>query len=349
MTLAPASRRRKRARLAAAAAVVCALVPAAACQADTTGSTGGGGGGDDFPSEPFTITVPSGPGGGLDQLGRSVQQALTQSGLVEDNIQVFNNPGAGSMLGLNQFVREESGDPYQLLAVSAVLLGAEKTSDIEVTLEGDTTPIAELASEYLTIVTRPDAPYATLQDLVGALKSDPGSVNVVGSVAGSLEQVLMGLLAQSEGIDPAELNYVPYENASEQVTALLSGDADVSVMGISEILPQIADGSAVPLVVSSPERLDGVDAPTFEEAGLSADLTMANWRGVVGPPDISDEDRDKVVDLIDQMRGTDEWAEILEAKSWADTFKGGTEFGDYMQTESDRIGQALAGLGLIDG
>src|ERR1700754_3228713 len=247
MTIAPASRRRSRARLAAVAAVVCALVPAA-CQAETSGSTGGdGGGGEDFPSEPFTITVPSGPGGGLDQLGRSVQQALTQSGLVDGNIQVFNNPGAGSMLGLNQFVREEAGDPYQLLAVSAVILGAEKTSDIEVTLEGDTTPIAELASEYLTIVTRADSPYATLADLVDALKADPSAVNIVGSVAGSLEQVLMGLLAQAEGIDPADLNYVPYENASEQVTALLSGDADVSVMGISEILPQIDDGSAVPL------------------------------------------------------------------------------------------------------
>ena len=349
MTIAPASRRRSRARLAAVAAVVCALVPAA-CQAETSGSTGGdGGGGEDFPSEPFTITVPSGPGGGLDQLGRSVQQALTQSGLVDGNIQVFNNPGAGSMLGLNQFVREEAGDPYQLLAVSAVILGAEKTSDIEVTLEGDTTPIAELASEYLTIVTRADSPYATLADLVDALKADPSAVNIVGSVAGSLEQVLMGLLAQAEGIDPADLNYVPYENASEQVTALLSGDADVSVMGISEILPQIDDGSAVPLVVSSPERLEGVDAPTFEEAGMSADLSMANWRGIVGPPDVSDEDRDQVVDLIAQMRETDEWAEILEAKSWADTFKGGTEFGDYMQTESDRIGEALAGLGLIDG
>jgi putative tricarboxylic transport membrane protein len=322
-----------------------AVVALSACQA------GAAGGGDEsnFPSEPFTITVPSGPGGGLDQLGRSVQLALSQSGLVDGNIQVFNNPGAGSMLGLNQFVRDEEGDPYQLLAVSAVILGAEKTSDIKVTVEGDTTPIAELASEYLTIVTRADSPYKTINDLVDALKDDPSHVNIVGSVAGSLEQVLIGLLAQSQDIDPADISYVPYENASEQVTALLSGDADVSVMGISEILSQIQDGSVVPLVVSSPERIEGVDSPTFEEAGLPADLAMANWRGIVGPPGISDEDRDAIVALLDEMRKTDEWAEILEAKSWADTFKGGEEFGEFLQTESDRIGSALEGLGLLDG
>jgi len=335
--------RRFRAPLVIAMATASALA-LSACQAGNAG-----GGESDFPSKPFTITVPSGPGGGLDQLGRSVQLALTQSGLVEGNIQVFNNPGAGSMLGLNQFVREEEGDPYQLIAVSAVILGAEKTSDIKVTVEGDTTPIAELASEYLTIVARSDSPYKTINDLVDALKDDPKKVNIVGSVAGSLEQVLIGLLAQSEGIDPGDINYVPYENASEQVTALLSGDADVSVMGISEILPQIQDGSVKALVVSSPDKIEGIDAPTFGEAGLDEDLAVANWRGIVGPPGISDEDRDKLVELLDKMRQTDEWAKILEAKSWADTFKGGEEFGEFLNSESDRIGGALKGLGLLDG
>lgn len=328
-------------------AVLAAAVALTGCQATTGGDAGAADA--KFPSKPFTITVPSGPGGGLDQLGRSVQLALTQSGLVTQNIQVFNNPGAGSMLGLNQFVREAKGDEYQLLAVSAVLLGAEKTSDIQVTLEGDTTPIASLASEYLTIVTRPDSGIKTINDLVKKLKDDPGKVNIVGSVAGSLEQVLIGLLAQSQDIDPADINYVPYENASEQVTALLSGDADVSVMGVSEILSQLQDGSAIPLVVSSPERLEGVDAPTFEEAGLPADLAMANWRGIVGPPGLSDEQRDQVVALIEKMKATDEWQKILTAKSWADTFIGGADFGDYMNSESTRIGDAMKGLGLIDG
>ncbi|PJJ65580.1 Bug family tripartite tricarboxylate transporter substrate binding protein [Compostimonas suwonensis] len=343
MSLVPILKSRKLRATLAIGVAAASVVALSACQANA------GADADAFPSEPFTITVPSGPGGGLDQLGRSVQLALTQSGLVKDNIQVFNNPGAGSMLGLNQFVREEEGDPYQLLAVSAVLLGAEKTSDIDVTLEGDTTPIAELASEYLTIAVPKDSPYKTISDLVDALKKDPSGVNIVGSVAGSLEQVLIGLLAQSEDIDPTEITYVPYENASEQVTALLSGDADVSVMGISEILSQLQDGSVVPLVVSSPERIEGIDAPTFGEAGLSEDLAMANWRGIVAPPGITDEQRDQVVDLISQMRETDEWQEILTAKSWADTFKGGTEFGDYMNAESKRIGDALKGLGLIDG
>lgn len=342
--------------LALVATTALAALAVTGCQAASPSASPGASGGTSapgdaaaFPSAPLTITVPSGPGGGLDQLGRSVQLALTQSGLVTDNIQVFNNPGAGSMLGMNEFIREAKGDQHQLLAVSAVLLGAEKTSDIDVTLEGDTTPIAALASEYLTIVTRADSTYKTIKDFVDALKADPKSVHVVGSVAGSLEQVLMGLLAQSEGIDPSAITYVPYENASEQVTALLSGDADISVMGISEILSQLQDGSVVPLVVSSPERLEGIDAPTFGEAGLDKELAMANWRGIVGPPGLTDDQRDQVVELVAKMKDTDQWTEILKAKSWADTFIGGAEFGEYLNTESDRIGAALAGLGLIKG
>jgi len=299
-----------------------------------------------YPAKPLTITVPAAPGGGYDQLGRSVQQALTTSGLVSGNIQVFNNPGAGGMLGLNQFVEDETGDPYQLLSMGVVLLGAEKTSDLDVTVESDTTPIAQLASSYLTIVVRADSDITSINELADRLADDPGSVSIAGSVTGSLEQILMGLLAESVGADPTAIKYVAYENASEQTTSLLSGDADVSVTGISETQAQLDDGSVRALVVTSDERVDGVDAPTFAEAGLSDDLVMANWRGVVAPSGITDAQRDQIVDLIQRMRETDEWKELLESHLWSDTFLAGDEFAAFVDSESERIGGALESLGL---
>jgi putative tricarboxylic transport membrane protein len=322
---------------------VVSMIALSACQAPAeSGDTAAA-----YPTKPLTITVPAAPGGGYDQLGRSVQQGLMTSGLVEGNIQVFNNPGAGGMLGLNQFVEDEEGDPYQLLSMGVVLLGAEKTSDLDVTVEGDTTPIAQLASSYLTIVVRADSDLKTINDLADRLADDPGSVSIAGSVTGSLEQILMGLLAESVGADPTAIKYVAYENASEQTTSLLSGDADVSVTGISETQAQLDDGSLRALVVTSEERVDGVDAPTFAEAGLSGDLVMANWRGVVAPAGITDEERDQIVDLITQMRETDEWQELLTAHLWSDTFKSGDEFATFLNSESDRIGGALESLGLI--
>ncbi|WP_168200382.1 Bug family tripartite tricarboxylate transporter substrate binding protein [Protaetiibacter larvae] len=309
------------------------------------------GGGEEapFPSKPFTIVVPAAPGGGYDQMGRAVQQALTKSGLVTSNITVFNNPGAGGVLGLNEFSQDAQGDPFQLLSMGVVLLGAEKTSDLDVRVENDTTPIARLGSSYLTIVAKADSDIQSLGDLADKLKADPGSVSIAGSVTGSLEQILMGLFAESIGLDPKAIKYVAYENASEQTTAVLSGDADVSVTGLSETQAQIDDGSMRALVVTSPERIDGVDAPTFEEEGFSADLVTANWRGVVAGPGISDEDRDKLVDLITQMQATPEWKQLLTQYNWSDTFLAGDEFSDFVTSESKRIGDALTALGVTEG
>ncbi len=61
------------------------------------------------------------------------------------------------------------------------------------------------------------------------------------------------------------------------------------------------------LAVSGDERLDGVDAPTLTEAGI--DLVFTNWRGVLAPPGISDEQRDYLIDLFTEMHDTDEWQE----------------------------------------
>lgn len=313
--------------------------------------TAGGGGGDtpSYPTKPLTIVVPAAPGGGYDQMGRAVQQALSKSGLVSGNITVFNNPGAGGMLGLNQFTQDAQGDPYQLLSMGAVLLGAEKTSDLDVTVEGDTTPIARLGSSYLAMVVKNDSDITSLSDLADRLKADPGSVSIVGSVTGSLEQILVGLFAESIGVDPMKVKYVAYENASEQTTAILSGDAQVSVTGLSETQAQLEDGSMRALVVTSPERVDGVDAPTFEEEGFDADLVTSNWRGVVAPPGITDEERDQIVDLITRMAKTPEWKTLLETYHWSDTFLAGDEFADFVSSESTRIGGALDSLGVTGG
>ena len=55
------------------------------------------------------IMAPAAPGGGWDQTARSMQQALTQSGIAK-GVQVTNVPGAGGSVGIVQFVNGAKGD-----------------------------------------------------------------------------------------------------------------------------------------------------------------------------------------------------------------------------------------------
>ena len=58
------------------------------------------------------IMAPAAPGGGWDQTARSMQQALTQAGLVR-SVQVTNVPGAGGSIGIAQLVNNSKGDGNQ--------------------------------------------------------------------------------------------------------------------------------------------------------------------------------------------------------------------------------------------
>ena len=90
--------------------------------------------------------------------------------------------------------------------------------------------------------------------------------------------------------------------------------------------------------------MEGFDAPTLIEEGY--DVTITNWRGVVGPPDLSEEDRQAVIGMIKEMHGTSEWQNFIEENNFEDTFKTGEEFGAFMKKEDRRIAGVLKDIGL---
>ena len=94
------------------------------------------------------------------------------------------------------------------------------------------------------------------------------------------------------------------------------------------------------LAVSSAQRIDGVDAPTLKELGYK-DLVVPNWRGVMAPPDIDEEDQQAILGAIKKMRATSVWKKTLEKYDWTDFFKPPEEFTAYIKEESKRISKLL--------
>ena len=308
------------------------------------GGAGGGSAGGEFPSEDVRIMVPADPGGGYDQLGRSVGQTLKKGGVTDQNVEVYNAPGASGTTGLTQFVNENSGDPHQLMVMGSILVGAVNLTDAPVTLVDDTTPVAELSSEYLTVVVPADSEYENLQQLMDDFEADPNGVSWAGGSTGGVDQILVGQLAEDIGSNPEDVNYVPFDSGGEVITSVLSGDATAGVSGINEFREQVESGKLRALAVSSEEPVEGFDAPTIKDEGY--DVTIANWRGVVAPPDLSDEDRQAVIGMIEEMHDTPEWKKFIEENNFEDSFKTDKEFGSYLKKEDKRIAGVLEDLGL---
>jgi putative tricarboxylic transport membrane protein len=316
---------RVRGRLAVAIGLVLAL---AAC------APGGG----DYPSEDISIMAPADPGGGWDSTARAMQAAL-ESDVVEVGVEVYNVGGAGGTIGLAQFVEDTAGDPHQLMVMGLVMVGAIQTNASPVTLE-EVTPIASLTSEQEAIVVPAASEYETLEQLVEAWRADPTAISWGGGSAGGTDHILVGLLAQAAGVDPAGINYVAHAGGGEALNAILSGAVTAGISGVSEFADQVEAGALRWLAVSGAEPPEGIDSPTIGDAGF--DVVLENWRGVMAPPDISEEDRDSVIGLITELHDSEAWQAALEENGWADFFQTGDDFAAFLDEERTRVEAVLA-------
>src|SRR5215218_1520786 len=307
------------------------------------GGCSGESAGSDYPERDVEIMAPADPGGGWDQTARAMQSALTEGGVIEENVEVYNVGGAGGTIGLAQFVSDNVGDPHQLMVMGLVMLGAIETNDSPVDLS-QATPIASLTTEWEAIVVPAESEDQTLEQLVEAFRANPGSISWAGGSAGGTDHILVGLLAQEAGVDPAEVNYIAHSGGGEAKAAILSGGVTAGVSGIAEFADQVEAGQLRLLAVSSDEPIEGVDAPTIVESGYN--VTLPNWRGVMAPPDISDEDRQAIISMIESMHDTPEWQETLEANDWTDFLQTGDEFAAYLDEENERVAAILSEMGL---
>jgi len=286
--------------------------------------------------------APASPGGGWDTTARTMQRAIQSSGLAR-NVQVFNVEGAGGVIGLGQLARED--DDALLMMMGLVMVGAVDTNDSTTRLT-DVTPIARLIGETELIVAPPDAPYDDIAGFVEVWAADPANTPIAGGSAGGTDQILAGLLAEAAGIDPAQINYIPYSGGGESLAALLGGQVAAGISGTADYGPQVQNGDLTGLAVSTAERSDQVpDVPTLRESGF--DVELSNWRGVMARPDMALQAREDLVQLVVDTHDSEEWQEALQNNGWDDLLLTGADFGVFLAEEETRVRAILERIGLV--
>jgi putative tricarboxylic transport membrane protein len=289
------------------------------------------------------IMAPAAPGGGWDQTARSMQQALVAAGAAK-SAQVVNVPGAGGTVGLAQFVNGAKGDGNQLMVNGFVMVGAILTNRSPVNLD-QVTPIARLTQETQVMVVPANSPIKTAKDLAEAVKKDVSKVTFAGGSAGGVDHIMAALFAGAAGADAAKVNYVPFSGGGESLAAILGGKVTAGISGYGEYEGQIKAGRLRAIGVTSPERLPGVDVPTFKEQGI--DLVLTNWRSVVGAPGITDAQKKALGDAIDKMVKSQAWKDILKQKGWDDAYLPADAFAAFLKQEQARVREVLQSVGLV--
>jgi putative tricarboxylic transport membrane protein len=286
-------------------------------------------------------TIPAGPGG-YSATTDAISKTLIAEGLLTSQTSDFK-PGAGGTTGLAHFQTIKGKQNAALIVGIALTGGMAQVANKNSLNLLDSKPIARVMREYNAIFVPYNSKYKTLKQLLDDISANGRAVAVSGGNVGGVDHQVVGALLKTAGIPISKLNYV-VGTGSEPLTKVLSGAAPVGVIGITDVLPYVADNRLRILGISSPKPISGVKGKTFVQQGYN--LVYGNWRGIMAPADITEANRLNFVKVIDVMRSTDTWKQALAANKWYDEFAGGKDFEAFLKTHIPEIKAFIADIGL---
>ncbi|MBE6906471.1 tripartite tricarboxylate transporter substrate binding protein [Marasmitruncus massiliensis] len=236
---------------------------------------------DKYPSRDINMVVPWNPGGSTDLTGRALADAMGKN--MGCNIVVTNTPGSGGSVGTLTVMKAEK-DGYNILANGMLSL-----STLPVLGYADTTPkdwdfyLATFTPNVLAV--RKDSPYQTAQDLLDAMKANPGEITDGTGGMGSGGHVGIEVLCATTGL---QYKHVPYEGGGKAVTAALAGEVDFTSQLLVEMQDMFISGDMRALANFSAEDItleNGTVIPSILKVvpELADRLPMGETTGIAVP------------------------------------------------------------------
>lgn len=275
--------------------------------------------------------APANPGGGWDFTCRQIGKIMYDIGAVDKPIQVTNMAGAGGGLAFGHVVAERGDDADLIIAASS----ATSTRLAQNAYAGMTADqvrfVGAIGADPGVIVVAADSPYQSLNDLVDAIKANPGKLAFAGgSAVGGFDHLKPLMVLQRAGVmDVRAIKYIGLDGGADAITQTVGGFTQAMTGDMSEIVGFLKSGDVRALAVLTEERVPGFESiPTAKEQGI--DVVAVNWRGLYIPKDVSDATFDMWAERLQKVADSTEWKEAMAANGLAPFTKVGGDFQSYV-------------------
>lgn len=231
-----------------------------------------------YPARPVRLIVPYPPGGGTDTVARPLAQKLTES--LGQPVIVDNRPGASEIIG-TELVARAAPDGYTLLlTTNAFAINAALQPKLPYDSDRDFAPVSRLITTPFMLIANPRVPATTLPELIALARSQPGKLNFVSLGSGTPHHLSMEWLKLLAGVD---IVAVPYKGVGPGLAAVVSGEVQMMLTGLTAGLAQVKGGKVRALAVTTRTRASAApDVPTVAESGFPEYDVLA-WYGILAP------------------------------------------------------------------
>jgi len=289
-----------------------------------------------YPSKPIRMVVGFPPGGGVDINARLLGPKLTE--YLGQQIIVENRPGAGTNIA-NELVARAAPDGYTLLInTAALVINMSLYKKVAYDAVRDFAPLSLFSMAPNILVVHASVPVKSVKEFVALAKSSPGKLNYSSAGAGTTQHLAGELFNLRAG---TKIVHVPYKGSAPSITALISGEVDLTYANIPAISAHVKAGRLRPLANLGPKRSDQLpEVPTMREAGIKG-VEVVVWYGVLAPAATPRDIVAKLADAIARAARSPDTSQRLQDLGAEPVGNTPEEFGKLLREELVRWAEVV--------
>jgi tripartite-type tricarboxylate transporter receptor subunit TctC len=217
-------------------------------------------------------------GGSTDLAARALGEKLSAS--LGQPIVVENKPGASGNIGAEAVARS-APDGYTLfMAATSFATAPAFFPKLGWDPLKDFAPVSLVATVPIVLVVNPELPVRTAAELIAYAKANPGKLNIASPGQATLIRLGGEMFKQAAGIDWVTVHY---KGGPPAVQDLLSGNAQVMLAQVSDVISLIRAQKLRALAVTSAARSAvAPELPTLGEGPLPG-FSVSTWQALLVP------------------------------------------------------------------
>ncbi len=295
-----------------------------------------------YPSRPITMVVPWGAGGGTDATARIVA-ALMEKELGQP-VNVVNRTGGNGVVG-HSAIATAPADGYTLgmITVEISMMHWAGLTDLKPT---NYTPLALMNIDPAAVTVRADSPYKTVNDLLAAIKANPGKFKASGTGQGGIWHLALAGMLKDQKMEISAAPWVPSNGAAPAMNDLAAGGIEFVTCSLPESRALIDAGKARPLTIMA-NQASGLypNVPTLKTA-TGSNWAIGAWRGIAGPKGLPADVQGKLGAVLKKIYDSPDYQGFMQQRGFGVVYADAKGFEQFMAKGDADMGTVMKSLGL---
>ena len=295
-----------------------------------------------YPSRPITMVVPWGAGGGTDATARIVAALMEKE--MGQPVNVVNRTGGNGVVG-HSAIAMAPADGYTIGMITVEISMMHWAGLTELNPK-DYTPLSLMNIDPAAVTVRTDSPYKNVNDLINAVKANPGKFKASGTGQGGIWHLALAGMLKDQKLDVSAAPWVPSNGAAPAMNDLAAGGVEFVTCSLPESRALIDAGKARPLAVmaTQPSALYP-NVPTLK-AATGSNWTIGAWRGIAGPKGLPADVQAKLGSVLKKIYDSQDYQGFMQQRGFGVVYADAKGFEQFMAKGDADMGVVMKSLGL---